>query len=191
MSKIIALFLFVLISSASFPQERELFRGGMFLHTGYQKNNLNFPNVDGLIYGIGGKISFRFGEHLRIGTEGYVSTFNYKTNEGNYKIGWGGLLTEYQFTNKKLNPVAGISFGAGKVHDLFVLSGDFEDNFIDQTIYKVYPTFILSPHFSLEYTVTESINLVLKADYQFYPGIQFPDYISKGARFYFGVLFMR
>jgi len=191
MRKFTVLIFLFLLSNYSFAQDRELFRGGMFLHTGYQSNNMNFPKIDGLIFGIGGKISFRFGDNFRFGTEGYVSTYKYDMNEGNYKIGWGGLLAEYQFSNKKLNPVAGLTLGGGKVHDLFMLSGKFDDDIVDAAIYKVYTVLIASPHISLEYTVSESINLVLKTDYQFYINNNFPDYIAKGPRFYIGILFMR
>lgn len=187
--QIVLLSLFCLLNFTI--QARELFRGGMFLHTGYVKNQLVFPSVDGLVSGIGGKITFRTGNHWRIGTEGYVSNFGYKENEGQYKLGWGGLLAEYQVNNKRLVPVFGITAGAGKIHDLYVLSGNFENNDEDRAIYKVYSSFMITPHVSLELRMTDSINLVLKTDYLLYPGIKFPDFVANGPRLYFGVLFMR
>lgn len=190
--KLFYLLLFLFLVNISFSQEhREMFRGGMFLHTGYVANSLDNPNVKGIVTGIGGKITFRTGEHLRIGTEGYVSNYGYGENPGQYKLGWGGLLAEYQFNENRLVPVLGITFGGGKVHDLYMLTGDFADNQPDKALYKVYASFIVTPHFSLEYRLTDSINLVTKADYVFYPGIDFIDYIAKGPRLYFGVLFMR
>ena len=183
---------FVFFFTNLFSQDhRELFRGGMFLHTGLVVNQLDDPTVNGLVTGIGGKITFRMGEHFRLGTEGYVSTFGYGENEGQYKLGWGGILTEYQFNDNRLAPVIGATFGGGKVHDLYMLSGDFHDNIADQAIYKVYTSFVVTPHFSLEYKMTESLNLVGKIDYVFYPGIDYPTYVAKGPRLYFGVLFMR
>lgn len=187
---ILAVLLLVAIGVQA-KRDRELFRGGMFLHTGYVRNQLDFPQVNGMVTGIGGKITFRTGTHLRFGTEGYVSNYGYKGNEGQYKLGWGGLLAEYQFNNHKIAPVFGITAGGSKVHDLYLLEGNYRDNTADNAIYKVYASFVLTPHFSLEMSVSDHINLVCKLDYVFYPGIGFPDYVGKGPRFYFGILFMR
>ena len=186
------LLLLLLIGVASSAQtNHELFRGGMFLHTGYVQNQLDFPKVKGLVSGIGGKITFRTGKHLRFGTEGYVSNFGYGENEGQYKLGWGGLLAEYQFNDNKIAPVFGVTFGGGKVHDLYMLDGNFTDNSTDKTIYKVYSSFIVTPHFSLEMRMSDHINLVGKVDYVFYPGIDFSAYVASGPRIYLGILFMR
>lgn len=191
MQKVILLIL-LFSSLFSFAQnQREHFRGGMLLHTGFVQNQTDFPAVDGMLTGIGGKITFRAGEHLRYGTEGYVSNFGYGDNEGQYKLGWGGLLAEYQFNDQIITPVLGITIGGGKVHDLYVISGDFKDNFVDETIYKVYSSFIVTPHFSLEMRLSDHINLVGKVDYVFYPGLDYSSYVAKGPRVYFGVLFMR
>lgn len=168
----------------------ELFKGGMFLHTGYVSNNAE-PSVKGLVTGIGGKIAFRTGEHLRIGTEGYVSNYKYSDSNGFYKLGWGGLLAEYQFINGNYTPVLGITIGGGKVTDLYPLSGDFKDNSEDIAIYKVYGTMVIAPHISFEYKITHNINVVAKLDYVLYPGIDYPDFVAKGPRLYVGILFSR
>jgi hypothetical protein len=188
---LILLFIFLISFCAKAQKERELFRGGMFYHTGYVKNQLDFPKVEGFVTGIGGKIAFRVGSHLRLGTEGYVSTHSYNGNEGNYKMGWGGFLSEYQVFDERFTPVVGFTIGGATVHDLYMTGGDFSDNQPDEGIYKVYSSVIVAPHLSIEYSITESINLVCKADYALFPGIAFPGYIARGPRFYFGILFMR
>lgn len=191
MNKALMIIGFLIVVCTAKAQPTELFRGGMFLHTGYVQNQLDFPKVEGLVTGIGGKITFRTGKHMRLGTEGYVSNFGYGDNEGQYKLGWGGLLAEYQFNEKRVAPVLGLTFGGGKVHDLYMLEGTFQDNEMDEAIYKVYASFILTPHFSLEMRMSDHINLVAKTDYVFYPSINNSTYIARGPRFYFGVLFMR
>ncbi len=66
------------------------FSGGMALHTGWVGGasvRLSTPDgrtlppqaVRGLPYGIGGGIRFHFGEHLRVGTEGYGTYLDYGT----------------------------------------------------------------------------------------------------------------
>lgn len=172
-------------------KEIELFRGGMFLHSGYVKNNLSKAKVDGALFGIGGKLSFRIGNHFRLGTEGYVSNYNYPNNKGKYKIGWGGILTEYQFTNKKLSPVIGLNWGAGSTHDLFTLSGNFTDNNSDNAIYKVYSNFVISPNLSLEYKLNSHMCLATKIDYNLYPFNEYKNYTANGLRFYIGILFIK
>jgi hypothetical protein len=171
--------------------KRELFRGGMFLHAGYITNKLDYPAVNGITTGIGGKISFRLGKHFRAGTEGYATSYGYENNEGQYKLGWGGLLAEYQFSDQRLAPVIGITLGGGVIHDLYVANGNFTDNLPDEAIYKVYSAFIANPHFSLEYRLTHNINLVGKIDCLLFPGVSYPDYVANGPRLYVGILFMR
>lgn len=185
-----AILIFVTFFSSA-QTHRELFRGGMFLHTGFIQNELDYPSVDGIVSGIGGKITFRTGQHLRFGTEGYVSNFGYGDNAGQYKLGWGGLLAEYQFNENRIAPVFGLTFGGGKVHDLYMLTGNYNDNATDEALYKVYASFIVTPHFSLEMRMSDHVNLVGKVDYVFYPGIEQTAYIANGPRIYFGVLFMR
>ncbi|HKM94582.1 MAG TPA: hypothetical protein VJY41_13095 [Prolixibacteraceae bacterium] len=188
---ILGLLLLISITTLANNPQRELFRGGMFLHTGYVKNKLNSPSVNGLVTGIGGKITFRLGEHFRAGTEGYVSNYGYGANEGQYSLGWGGLLAEYQFNDKRVVPVMGITIGGAKIRDLYMLSGNFNDNLADVAIYKVYSSFILAPQFGLEIRMSDHISLTTKVDYVLYPGIDFSNEVAKGPRFYFGIMFMR
>jgi hypothetical protein len=171
--------------------KQELFKGGMFLHAGYLMNKLDQPEINGLCTGIGGKLTFRTGKHLRFGTEGYVSNYNYPNNEGFYKLGWGGLLGEYQFWNRQFSPVIGVTVGGGKIRDVYPVNADISDNNPDEVIFKVYSTLIVAPHISFEYKLSEHMNLVIKADYLFFPGIENPSYVARGPRFYFGVLFCR
>jgi len=184
-------FIFLFTIAGFSQQTKEHFRGGMLLHAGYIENNSDATKIKGNCTGIGGKIVFPVAGELRLGTEGYVSNFNYKNNDGFYKLGWGGLLIEYKLSNKRLMPVAGVTIGGGKVRDLFPVSGDFQNNFPDVAIYKVYSTMIIAPQLSLEYSLTSHVNLVGKVDYLFYPGIDYPNYISKGPRVYVGFLFSR
>jgi hypothetical protein len=171
--------------------KREHFRGGMFPHIGYLYNQLGDTKIEGFCSGIGGKLVFPVTDHIRIGTEGYVTSYNYKNNEGFYKLGWGGLLVEYQFEQKKLMPVVGVTFGGGGIKDLYPVLGDYTDNFPDAAIYKKYSSLVIAPQISLEYRLTSHINLATKVDYLFYPGLDYPEFVARGPRLYLGVLFSR
>jgi hypothetical protein len=186
-----SIFIFSLLVNGFAQEKREHFKGGMMLHTGYLTNHLNSSQIDGLCSGIGGKIVFPVMKHLRFGTEGYVSNYNYANSNGFYKLGWGGLVGEYQFWNKRFTPVIGVTVGGGKIRDVYPVNATISDNISDEVIFKVYSSLIVAPHISFEYKLTEHINLVTKADYLFYPGFDNPDYVAKGTRVYFGVLFSR
>jgi len=186
-----SIFILFLVVNGFTQGKREHFKGGMMLHAGYMTNQLNNPEIKGLCTGIGGKIVFPVLKHLRLGTEGYVSNYNYPNSEGFYKLGWGGLLGEYQFWNKRFTPVIGVTVGGGKIRDLYPLAGDYSDNMIDAAIYKVYSTLVIAPHISFEYKVTDHLNLACKIDYLLFPGIDYPEYVARGPRMYIGVLFSR
>jgi hypothetical protein len=128
---------------------------------------------------------------VSIGSEGYVSSYNYKNNDGFYKYGWGGLLLEYQILIEKFRPVIGLTLGGGSAHDLYTISGNYQDALPDQTVYKSYKNLVISPNLSFEYSFSDHIALTTKFDYNLYPANLYPDYIGNGLRMYVGVLFSR
>lgn len=178
-------------SKAKAEEPREHFRGGMFPHAGFLYNDDSDTKIQGFCVGIGGKIVFPVSNHFRVGTEGYVTSYNYKNNEGFYKLGWGGLLFEYVPKISRLMPVLGVAVGGGGIKDLYPVSGNYKDNEYDVAIYKKYSTMVIAPQVSLEYKLTSHINLATKIDYLLYPGNEFTKYIAHGPRVYFGVLFSR
>jgi hypothetical protein len=187
----ISLFMVCFLFSGFTQVKREHFRGGMLLHAGYLSNNAGQTEINGMCTGIGGKIVFPIGKFLRVGTEGYVSNYSYKESNGFYKLGWGGLLTECQLSEKRFRPVIGVTVGGGRIRDLYPLSGDFTDNEADAAIYKDYSALIITPHISVEYGLTANLNIVAKIDYILYPGINYPTFIAHGPRMYIGILFSR
>lgn len=74
--------------------------------------------------GIGGVIRLHFGEHFRVGSEGYVSTLS-QLDDGSYlKYGWGGILADFYSDFGRFQParagadagVAAEDFGVVAVH---------------------------------------------------------------------------
>ena len=166
-----------------------LFTGGMLLHSGYIKNNNSSYQVDGLCFGLGGKLAFHIGNHLRLGSEGFSSNINYQNNDGYYKLGYGGLLIEYQFLPKKVTPVLGFAVGAGTIKDLYVLQGSIDDNKSDEVIYKVYSVLLVTPSLSLEYALSEKIKIALRLDYIINLTDEYQNDFASGSRIHLGVLF--
>ncbi len=166
-----------------------LFTGGMLLHSGYIKNNNSSYQVDGLCFGLGGKLAFHIGNHLRLGSEGFSSNVNYQNNDGYHKLGYGGLLIEYQFLPKKITPVFGFAVGAGTIKDLYVLQGNIDDNKSDEVIYKVYAVLLATPSISLEYALSEKIKIALRLDYMINLNNEYQNDFASGPRIHLGVLF--
>jgi hypothetical protein len=62
----------------------------------------------------GGKIVFPVSNHLRLGTEGYVTSYNYKNNEGFYK--WVGVVCySNMFQKYHVDAVLGVAVGGGGI----------------------------------------------------------------------------
>ena len=81
-------------------EKRKIFNGydgGMMLHLGYISTDVKPLDykAEGITKGIGGAIRFHFGEHYRIGTEGYVSTMSLMNNGSYMKTFWAGLLNDF------------------------------------------------------------------------------------------------
>jgi len=188
-----SLVLFLLIGSytVNAQEKQHLFSGGMFLHAGYISNSRLIYPSEGLCNGIGGKLVFHLGSHFRLGTEGYATNMPYRSNDGIYKMGWGGIVGEYQYTIGRIIPVVGLTLGGGEVKDLYFINGSIEDNIPDEAMYKVYSVFLAAPAISLEYVLRDNLKLVCKADYIINMVGDVRNDYAGGPRLYFGVLFRR
>ena len=70
-------------------QKKQLFDGGMMVHTGYLIVNILALDykASGMSFGLGGVLRFHVGNHVRLGGEGYVSTLPQKRNGGYVRMG--------------------------------------------------------------------------------------------------------
>jgi len=177
------------------------FSGGMMLHTGYvQSRELTFYNSNGNVrevtqlsgapFGIGGAVRLHFGEHLRIGSEGYVSTLTYGENKSYSSVGWGGLLVDCAWHLNSWTPFAGGTVGGGSVKNLTLLEPTPDDFVLENTStsYRKYGFMALSPFVGVEYAMTEKMHLVIKIDYLLNL-TNWQDDFTTGPRIYFGFMF--
>ncbi len=170
------------------------------LHTGYvSAGTVGFTNpagetvgvdMKGMPHGIGGALKLGFGKHLRVGTEGYVSTLTYGGNHSYESVGWGGLLVDGVLPLGRWMPFAGLTFGGGSVKNITALESTTGDFHLDNgtTSYRRYPFLALAPFAGVEYALTERVRLVLKADYLLNLSSRQADFVS-GPRLYFGFMF--
>lgn len=172
------------------------FSGGMMLHTGYLSVGSIAVGVapaqamKGLPMGIGGALKVRFGEHLRVGTEGYASALSYGDYGSSLSIGWGGLLVDYlQPLGGRWAVYAGATIGGGKVENL-TLTTEPEVDILPElnTSYRTYAAALLVPFVGVEYSLTERMSLTLKTDYMTPLGRHQFDF-PEGVRCYVGFMF--
>lgn len=192
--KIFLVALFALISiSYSFAgepdNEKKLFIGGMMIHTGYGENQISDYRISGMRFGVGGKLSFHLGKNFRLGSEGYSSTYSYSKFTGYYSIGWGGLLSEFQFSGKRIRPVASVTIGGGKVSNLIIekQSGIA----INTGMYNTYSVFVVNPSFSFEYKLRHNLYPIVKIDYMLMFNKDYQKEIPSGPGIYIGILFSK
>lgn len=171
------------------------FSGGMMLHTGWVSAGsvtvgLSQPQrMSGLPMGIGGALKVRFGDHLRVGTEGYTSALGYGDWGSSLSIGWGGLLVDWCWQMGRFMPYVGATVGGGLVENLTLTSKPQMDFLPEANIsYRKYGVGLIVPFAGVEYGITERMSLTLKGDYMFSLSPNASDFPS-GVRCYVGFMF--
>lgn len=200
---VLFLVLFLLPTQAEdIPQKSKVYNGysgGMMLHLGYLfGENKTFPyNPQGLTYGIGGALRVNLWQHLRVGTEGYVSTIKTGASDhssilqtGSYiRNTWGGLLADVYWKCGKFWPYIGGTIGGGVKNSLFIPNGNLNDWKPEiESIVNKQAYFLVAPFFGFSYLLTPRIHFTLKVDYVL--AIHKSQLLTPtGPRLYFGILF--
>lgn len=205
MKKIYLLSILCFLSFLSFSQnpfKYKGFSGGMMVHTGFLKSNSftltnnqgnNFANlkVEGMPFGLGGAARLHFGNHWRIGGEGYVSDITYGRYNSINSISWGGILVDYTFNIKRFTPFVGVIFGGGSFQNITLTQSTLNDFITEEnTSYRKHSFLAISPFIGIEYALTKKLHLTLKADYLMNINNPSNDF-AKGVRLFFGVMFYR
>ena len=175
------------------------FIGGMMLHTGYAGSSdltITSPGgesrtigVRGAPFGIGGAIRFMFGEHLRIGSEGYVSTLHYGKYSSHAKTGWGGLLADCVWDLGKCRLFVGGTAGGGSQTNTTLLSPVGDDYTAEEFVsYRKYGFAALAPFAGVEIPFGGKVNVVVKIDYLLNLSNPQDDFVT-GPRLYLGFMF--
>lgn len=207
---VLALFVILVLSSTLSAKERgdkrlsyRGFSGGMMLHTGYvSSGDFTITGVagslprevraEGMPTGMGGAIRFSFGDHLRIGGEGYVSNLKYgEYDNSRISLGWGGLLVDMIFEGRKISPYIGMTLGGGRVRNLTIFQPTPLDFVNEEEIsFRSYSVAIVTPYVGVEYPLTSKMRVVFKVDYVLSLSKLQPDFVH-GPRVYLGFVFDR
>lgn len=148
------------------------FAGGMMVHAGWVNRgkigigSAPAQSVAGVPLGIGGALKVRFGDHLRVGTEGYTSSLGYGDFGSSLSIGWGGLLVDWTFEAGEFTPYVGLTVGGGVVENLTLTQKPTTDFVPEELVsYRHYGVGVVVPFVGVEYGLTERMSLTVKADY--------------------------
>lgn len=169
--------------------------GGMMLHLGYvyhtELPELGGHTVSALTKGIGGTIKIKFGNHLRVGTEGYVSTANILKNGSYVQSGWGGLLIDTPFKFDRWLIFLGATIGGGSFKAVYMFEGNTDDwKPEERAVYRKSSYGMVAPFFGVEYSLTKVISLIIKCDYMIpYGSGRYG--VPAGPRAYIGIGFSR
>ena len=183
----------LLLSITAMAQEKKLIRGfdgGMMVHTGYIKGSLDAIGYEakGMPMGIGGVIRLHIGNHIRIGSEGYVSTLGQRDNGSYLKYGWGGLLADAYWVAGRFQPYTGITLGGGAMTTLLMMEEPASSWApINGTRYHRQGFMAVDPFIGCDFIVSGPMHLTLKVDYLC--ALSKSNLLPDGPRIYFGFLF--
>ena len=170
------------------------FSGGMMLHAGWVSRGDMVvsgasQSLSGVTMGIGGAVRLRFGDHLRVGTEGYTSSLGYGKWGSSLSIGWGGLLVDWSWKRGRFTPFVGTTIGGGVVENLTLTREPALDIAPEDGVsYRNYGVGVVVPFVGVEYSLSERISLMMRGDWMFSLGRGEFDFPS-GVRCYVGVMF--
>lgn len=178
------------------------FSGGMMVHAGYiGGGNFTLRDASGAVLaekklhgfptGIGGAIKIHLGDHLRVGSEGYVSTLHYGRFDSYSSVGWGGILADWLWRLGRFAPFAGAGFGGGSFKHLALTTDTPVDEIAEgPASFRKYGFLTVVPFAGVEYALTSKIHLTVKADYMINVSNRLPDF-SEGPRLFIGFAFYR
>lgn len=193
MRRIVLIIICLALAMSAPAQEKKIlngFDGGMMVHTGYLSGMLDAIGYQakGAPMGIGGVIHLHLGDHIRIGTEGYMSTLRQRGNGSYLKYGWGGLLADYYTVLGRFQPYAGLTLGGGAMTTLLM----FEEPAsawapIGDTRYHKQGFMAIDPFVGGDFIVAGPMHLTLKVDYLC--ALSDAKLLPHGPRIYIGFLF--
>lgn len=189
-----------LAQSEPHPFRYEGFTGGMMVHTGFvwaKGLSLTSPGgealpkakMSGMPLGIGGAVKVHFGQHLRIGSEGYSTKLSYGVKGSYSHIGWGGVLVDGYWEVGKWNLFVGGTIGGGGSTNVTLTNPYHVDETTEENVsFRKYSFMCLCPFVGFEYALTEKVHLTAKVDWLFNVSNPQPD-CPMGPRLYLGFMF--
>lgn len=182
-------FALIILSMRCEAQTRQLFDGGMMVHTGYMHGTFDeiAYEAKGMNFGLGGVLRFHISNHFRIGGEGYVSTLKQLKNGSYIRTGCGGLLADAYWKFGRWIPYLGVTVGGGKASTVLMFDGSPDDWEAEPEVFlHSDPFFFITPNVGVEFAITDAVHLTLRVD-RLFPVSKTE--MPSGVRFYLGFVF--
>lgn len=163
----------------------------MGVQAGYASVETSHGTHTGVVYGIGGRLHFYIGDHLRVGAGGAAIKLTYASQVGNdshVDIGYGGAIVEAFWTIRRVRLSVGALAGGGVVEQFHVVSEGAADTV--QVVHTEDGSFVAAPMLTVEYLLTESISLMGVLDWLLGSAIGDRHQLA-GPKAHLGVLFRR
>jgi len=165
--KKILFMLLILIAIPAFAQteKKSIYSGGMLiLQPGYTIAKIQHKDINNLSWGVGGILRIYFHKYVTAGIYGGTQKTNYSTSnsENSYlTLGYGGGFVGLSHKTGKFRYTASGFFGGGAFKNLHI---DSENNNVltEAYLYKS-SSIILSPILSVDYSLTERLQLTCQA----------------------------
>ncbi len=167
--------------------------GGMMVHCGYSSGGeLSVPggdmiDVKGVSTGIGGRLLFSINDHLRLGSEGYVSNIGYGDRR-TASIGWGGIAADYGAQWGKFRPNVGVTVGGGSYKNICVVELSQGNDVVQPVVWNSYSMLVVVPYVGVEYSLTQKIKIYSRVDCITAPASSHRDFAS-GPKLHLGFMF--
>ncbi len=194
--------LLVLCSFTLFATAQKLtyrgYSGSMFAHGGKIKSRsfdvtnsqgeVSTYKIDKMEFGVGGKMTFQFGDYLRFGAEGYNSKVTYGDHKSSYNFGWGGLSADFLFIDRVVSYFAGATLGFGRATNTVITEPQTLNYQTSEILRRRYGVGILDPFMGAEVRLNDKLLVALKIDYVLRFTNTYDDW-GGGLRVYLGMTF--
>ena len=170
-------------------EQKTFFSGGMALQAGYASLKNEAASYQGVITGMGGRIHFYTGAHVRVGSGGASVKMAYTHNgfnENYTRIGYAGVTLEATTRMRQWQLSAGILAGGAGYTNLHIIAETSDG--ARTVLLENRRSFLLSPLITIERALSKSLSLMGMMDYLWGPELGRNKHL-KTPKLHVGVLF--
>ncbi len=139
------------------------YAGGMMLLGGGVDLQDDFPGLEGVTFGVGGRLVFMVGRGFRLGILGGTGKMTYGPHDSQFQYNFGALSAEWGLTRGRLTGTVGVSGGAARYYLLDKLDVSADGLITAREYQEAVPVF--SPFVAFEFALTGRLRATLFIDY--------------------------
>jgi len=162
------------------------YAGGMMLVGGGVALQDEFPGLEGVTFGVAGRLVFMVGRGFRIGIHGGTGEMTYGPHESQFQYSHGSLSAEWGLTRGRFTGTVGFSGGYARYYILDKLDVSADGLITAREHEDAGPVF--SPFVAFEFALTGRLRATLFIDY---PWMSVEGHPHGGSRVGAGLLFVK